>query len=179
MFKKLKRHSVICFLGVESCIVFILFLFGFRITYNPEMDNNWEAIAACGTWFCGCIVPMAVVFIEWRMRENEKETERRIRDSEARISSSNLAMLEELNNYKYRSTMNAEIMEEVTEDDIFRYICIRMTTSTKEIIEYFKTDNEKVFSYLRQLYFVKGKIKTLSLEDDPQNHIENCNWRKA
>lgn len=168
MFKRLKAHPFIFFLGIEICFVVILFLFGFRITYNPELDNNWEAIAACGTWFCGCIVPIAVIFIERRMRNNEEK-----------ISSSNLAMLEELNNYKYRSNMNIETTKEVTKDDIYRYICISMTTSTKEIIEHFKGNKEEIIEYLKQLFFIEKKIKRLSLEDDPQNHIENCNWRKS
>ena len=168
MFKTLKGHPVICFLGIEICIVCILFLLGFRITYNPELDNNWEAIAACGTWFCGCIIPIAVVFIE-----------RRMRDSEARTSSSNLALLEELNRSKYKNNFASETTSEITEDDVYRYICISMTTSTKEIAEHFKTDEEKIIPHLEQLWSIQGKIKTLSLEDDPKHHIESCNWRKA
>ena len=177
MFKRLKAHPLIFFLGLEICFGFILFLFGFRITYNPKLDNNWDAIAACGTWFCGCIVPLAVIFIEGRIREKEKETEKRIQDSEARTSSSNLALLEEVNNSKNKFVSGTT--SELTKDDVYRYICISMTTSTKEIIEHFKSDKEKVISHLEQLFFVVVRIKTLSLEDDPQNHIENCNWRKA
>lgn len=168
MFRLAKKHPVLLVFGVEICIVLILFLFGFRITYNSELDNNWEAIAACGTWFCGCIVPIAVIFIEKRLHDNEVKT-----------SSSNLALLEEMNNSKHRNNFASETMPEITEDDVYRYICISMTTSTKEIIEHFKSDKEKVISHLKQLYFVQGRITTLSLEDDPQNHIENCNWRKA
>lgn len=179
MFKRLKAHPFMLFLGLEICLGFILFLFGFRITYNPKLDNNWDAIAACGTWFCGCIVPLAVIFIEGRIREKEKETEKRIQDSEARTSSSNLALLEELSNSKYKNKFVSGTTSELTKDDVYRYICISMTTSTKEIIEHFKGDKEEIIEYLKQLFFVEEKIKTLSLEDDPQNHIENCNWGKA
>lgn len=179
MFKKLKGYPVLCFLGIEICIVFILFVFCFRITYNPELDNNWDAIGACGTWFCGCIVPLAVIFIEERIREKEKETERRIQDSEARTSSSNLALLEELNNSKYKNKFASGTTSELTKDDVYRYICISITTSTKEIIEYFKGDKEEIIEYLKQLFFVERRINILSLEDDPRNYIEDCNWRKA
>lgn len=125
------------------------------------------------------IVPLAVIFIERRIRENEKETERRIQDSEVRTSSSNLALLEEVNNFKYKDNFASETTLDIAKDEVYRYICISMTTSTKEIIEHFKSNKEKIISYLEQLFFVEGRIKTLSLEDDPKNHIENCNWRKA
>lgn len=168
MFKRLKGHPLICLFGVEICVVLILFLSGFRITYNPKLDNNWEAIAACGTWFCGSVVPIAVIFIEKRLHDNEVKT-----------SSSNLALLEEINNSKYRNNFASETVPEITKDKVYRYICISMTTSTKEIIEHFKCDKEKVIPHLEQLFFVDGRIKTLSLEDNPKNNIENCNWRKA
>lgn len=86
------------------------------------------------------IVPLAVIFIERRIREKEKETERRIQDSEARTSSSNLALLEEVNNFKYKDNFASETTLDIAKDEVYRYICIIMTTSTKEIIEHFKSN---------------------------------------
>lgn len=39
-----------------------MYLLGFRITYNPELDNNWDAIAAVGTWVAAIISGIAIVF---------------------------------------------------------------------------------------------------------------------
>lgn len=36
----------------------IMFLFGWRITYAPEMENSWNAISAVATW-TGTIIAMA------------------------------------------------------------------------------------------------------------------------
>ena len=46
-----------CILGIVG-----MYLLGFRITYNPELDNNWDAIAAIGTWCAAIISGIAVVF---------------------------------------------------------------------------------------------------------------------
>lgn len=35
---------------IAAIIAFILFLFGFRITYSPELDNNWDAVSAVAAW---------------------------------------------------------------------------------------------------------------------------------
>lgn len=38
----------------------ILYYYGFRITYAPELENNWDAIAACAAW-AGAIGTIAVL----------------------------------------------------------------------------------------------------------------------
>lgn len=35
---------------IAAILALILFLFGFRITYSPELDNNWDAVSACASW---------------------------------------------------------------------------------------------------------------------------------
>lgn len=76
-------------------MVIVLFCFGFRITYNSSLDNNWEAIAACGTWFCGIVVPIAVVFIQHKISTNESN-----------VSASNEALLSEINKLKLQGLPN-------------------------------------------------------------------------
>lgn len=86
---KIKNHPVLSILIFEILAIFSLFFLGFRITYNPLLDNNWEAIAACGTWFCGIVVPIAVVFIQHKISTNESN-----------VSASNEALLSEINKLK-------------------------------------------------------------------------------
>ena len=39
------------YLAVIICVVILtLYIFGFRITYNPELDNNWDGVSACAAW---------------------------------------------------------------------------------------------------------------------------------
>lgn len=42
-------------------ILFYLFRCGFRITYAPELENNWDAISGCAAW-AGAIGTVAAVF---------------------------------------------------------------------------------------------------------------------
>ena len=43
--------SPLFYLAITICLIAIgLYLFGFRITYSPELDNNWDAISACAAW---------------------------------------------------------------------------------------------------------------------------------
>lgn len=48
-----------------ACIVlvllaFVMFLFGWRITYAPEMGNNWDAVSAVAAWVSACATLAAV-----------------------------------------------------------------------------------------------------------------------
>lgn len=43
-------------------ILFILSTFGWKITYNPQLDNNWNAIDAVGGWISAVISGVAIWF---------------------------------------------------------------------------------------------------------------------
>ena len=47
--KKQISLSIAILLSITLIIV-VLALLGFKITYNPNLDNNWEAISACAGW---------------------------------------------------------------------------------------------------------------------------------
>lgn len=52
---------IVIFLIVETIIAGVLFAFGFKITYAPELENNWTAIASVGTVIGSFITAMAVI----------------------------------------------------------------------------------------------------------------------
>lgn len=62
---KKKNHSAIYWvavvLGIEAILVGVLFAFGFKITYAPELENNWTAIASIGTCIGAIITAFAVI----------------------------------------------------------------------------------------------------------------------
>lgn len=163
---KIQKHPTFYTLLFEVFVVIVLFCFGFRITYNPSLDNNWEAIAACGTWFCGIVVPIAVVFIQHKISTNESN-----------ISASNEALLQEINKLKSEPSSDNDSIKP-TEDDVYRFICIKITTTTEQIVTHFNTDIETITPILEELYFVKQKIRTCSLEDNPKDNIARCNWMR-
>lgn len=59
--KKIIRHPVTVIVLVILCII-ILALCGFRITYNPDLDNNWDAISACAGWAAVIASAIAIYF---------------------------------------------------------------------------------------------------------------------
>ena len=47
------------------CIAFgllLMYLLGFRITYAPRLENNWDSISAVGTWVSAIISIIAIIF---------------------------------------------------------------------------------------------------------------------
>lgn len=165
---KIQKHPVLVILLFEILATIILLCLGFRITYNPSLDNNWEAISACGTWFCGIIVPIAVVFIQHKISTNESN-----------ISASNEALLSEINKLKSQSSIGNKLTESnISEDDIYRFICIKIYATTEEIATHFNTNVEIIAPLLEELFFVQKRIRTYSLEDDPRHNIAKCCWTR-
>lgn len=167
---KIKKHPVLSILIFEILAIFSLFLLGFRITYDPSLDNNWEAIAACGTWFCGIVVPIAVVFIQHKISTNESN-----------VSASNEALLSEINKLKLQGLTNnsqESIKSTITVDDVYRFICIKIFATSEEIAAHFKTTIENITPLLEELYFVQRRIRTYSLEDNPRHNIARCRWTR-
>ncbi len=167
IFSAIAKNPLILVLATEAIIAIILYCLGFRITYNPNLINNWDAISACGTWFCGIVIPIAVVFIQHQITKNESN-----------INIANTALLQEIEKLKNQSTQTADKKKVISEDDIYRFICIKIFTTTEQIAEYFNTDIESIRPFLEEMYFVKRIIRTYSLEDDPRRNIAKCCWTR-
>lgn len=60
--KKFFRHPITLTVLVIFAINLILALCGFRITYNPSLDNNWDAISACAAWAAVIVSGIAIYF---------------------------------------------------------------------------------------------------------------------
>lgn len=60
--KKFFRHPITLTVLVIFAIILILALCGFRITYNPSLDNNWDAISACAAWAAVVVSGLAIYF---------------------------------------------------------------------------------------------------------------------
>ena len=53
--------AVLVFLGllvIATATIFVMIFFGWRFTYQPELDNKWDAISAVATW-AGVVVAVA------------------------------------------------------------------------------------------------------------------------
>lgn len=76
--KKLLKKPLFWFVSVEIIIVIILVFLGFKITYNPDLDNNWDAVSACAAWAGVVVSGIAIYFA--------KEVSIRIAESENNIA---------------------------------------------------------------------------------------------
>ena len=159
---------------------------GFRITYDPNIINDWTAIDAVGTWVCGVIVPIGLVIFQKRLTESENRT-----------SASNLALLEELKEFKIKyepilsSLTSGEVVmnagnasfgittQTPSSSEIYRYICISMSASTLEIANHFNVTPADIKSEIEDLWAVQKLISPATLADDPRNGYESCNRTKS
>lgn len=51
-----------------AVVIFIMAMLGFRITYAPELENDWEAISAVASWlgaFISCVGVLASFLAIW------------------------------------------------------------------------------------------------------------------
>jgi len=56
------RKGIYYFIVGILILLVILYAFGFRITYAPELENSWDAISACAGWF-GAIMSALALFV--------------------------------------------------------------------------------------------------------------------
>jgi len=169
--KFISKHKLLITVIIEIIVILVLYFLGFRITYNAKIENNWDAIEACGTWFCGCIVPIAVIVIQHKISESEQRT-----------SASNTALLDEIEQIKNSvdsTDPQRQVKRHISSDEIYRFICIKMVASTEEIAEHFKVDINDIKHQLEDLWAVSELISTVSLEDNPNGNIAKCHWKKS
>ena len=72
--KKLFKSAVFWVLLVEVIAVIVLFLFGFRITYNPNLITDWEAVSAVAGWVSAMatiLIPIVAVIFQNKLDENK------------------------------------------------------------------------------------------------------------
>ena len=181
---KLPIWSII--LIAELVAIIVLFALGFRITYAPELANDWDAISAVGTWVCGLIVPFALIIFEKSLSASEK-----------RVSTSNVATLQELNEFKkkYEPLLKAFTEGEVifdcngssnsdtpsipSQNEIFRFICVSIIATSQEIADHFGVDVESLRHRIEDMWAVQEIISPSTLSDDPTRDFANCQWQKA
>ena len=64
MLQKLKSKGFLCFVVVLCLgLVFLLLMYqmGFRITYAPDLENNWDAISGTASWVSVIVSVLGVI----------------------------------------------------------------------------------------------------------------------
>ena len=53
--------AAVALLAVTVCVILVMFSFGWRLTYAPELKVSWEAVSATAAWL-GTIGTVAAIF---------------------------------------------------------------------------------------------------------------------
>jgi hypothetical protein len=64
--KRILRSPGIWIVIIICVLIITLYLCGFRITYNPVLDNSWDAISATASWF-GAIISLFALVVAIRI----------------------------------------------------------------------------------------------------------------
>ena len=58
----MKKYKNIIFAVVCIFIIILLYVLGFRITYNPEIINEWDAVSGCAAWASVFVSGLAIYY---------------------------------------------------------------------------------------------------------------------
>ena len=94
---------------VEVLLIIVFIALGFRITYAPKFDSNWNAIGAVGQWagaFVGLLIPIAAIYIQYKLDKNREQ-----------IGKSNTDLLTELQNFKDTYEGKLKVLSEMVDEN--------------------------------------------------------------
>lgn len=162
--KQVKRLLliVLCHFVGLTLLVIIGAICGIRVVCNQDMDIDWTAVTAIGTWSTA-IVPIFIVFLTAHVSSLiEKEREN--------IVQSNLHLYEALQNSDSSASSDAEKLKH-----LYNYISIGLVATTEELSERMKLDETETMRLLSHLESIE-QIETIS---NPK-YLGNKNqlWRK-
>ena len=140
MMKRIFKSVAIWIVVGEALIAFVLWCMGFRITYAPELDNNWDAISAVAEWagvvVGAIIVPLVVVCLQHKWESNKEEialsnlvTIDQLREFEQKIA----PLLKEQESDKAPLTIKPELS--MREQQLLQFLSVSMGASRNEISE--------------------------------------------
>lgn len=156
-FIKGRWFPLIAVTGAVTIVAVVMALFGWKITYAPNLENSWDAIGAVANW-AGVIVgavmiPLFVAFLQHKWDNDKQE-----------IADSNLALLEDLRRTQEKMQEDLRKAKEILPDrnntfdveydireNIQSYIKIAMSPSTKEIADYLRITQESLLPILEEM----------------------------
>ncbi len=194
MKKKQLIHSVLFWHIVGAIIILtivvVLGLWGFKITYNPDLDNNWEAIGATASWvevIVGAVVGAVVVpFVTLRIQhkwDNDKQevansnlvTMEEVKSAQEKIESIIKGLQEQCQGELVLDGGNAFSSTSLTvQEKIRRYIGIAMSPTAQQIADYLNISLEEILPHLKEMK-EQRIIWTKYIRDDISK--PGCRWK--
>lgn len=149
-------------------------LLGFKVTYAPGFENNWDAIGAIGQWagaLVGILIPIAAIYIQEKLNSNKKD-----------IGESNAYILNELDRIK---TEIAKVLKDDTslqptvvdlKEQALKFVNISMITNTDAVAKHLRISKGEAYDILLELVRHDGAISSGgSLKKD---NLDNIVWTK-
>lgn len=170
--KDLIRKHIIISMAVLICVTYIIIVLVIFLIRKYNLAS-WDAISALGEWagiIVAILIPIAAIYLEKQLEKNKTE-----------IKDSNVSLYDEITSLKNQISeiKNSNIQNSSNENlkiEIYKFICISMIATTKEIMDKFNLDFNTARDILLELSRVDGVIKPAYISDNPDD-IE-CNWSK-
>ena len=163
--------SVVTWIVVgELLIALAAWCTGFRITYAPELDNNWDAISAVAAWagviVGAIIVPLVVAWLQHKWESNKEE-----------IALSNLITIDQLKEFeqKFAPLLNEQeqngdttpltIKPELSmrEQQLLQFLSVNMGANRNEISEQLGLSAASTQRLIKRL-IEKGEIEACGMQ---------------
>ena len=156
---------------VEGVLAIVLLGLGFRITYNPDIITDWEAVSAVAGWVSAIAticIPIIVVVFQHKLDENKNA-----------ISEANKATLGELQKFAeaYAPILQqlTDVMDgteeivfdcggafpRLTKKNVVDYITASIQVTLADVVTYFNVSSEDAEVILNEL-LNENKIKKQS-----------------
>lgn len=157
--KRILKSVLFWIIVFEIVVGIILYVCGFRITYSPYIEYNWEAIGAigqCAGVIVALLIPIAVIYIQNKLEKNKKE-----------IGEANSELYNELNRYIEKIKVLSELVDEEGnividggsfsdqlpdyKEKALKFINISMVSNTKRVAEHLGISEEATYDILEEM----------------------------
>lgn len=161
---KINKYNTFWIILFEVLIAYFLYYNGFRITYSPGLENNWEAIGAVGQWagaFVSILIPIAAVYLQSSIDKNKED-----------IGESNQQLLKDFEDFKTEYSDKFKILskhinengdihfdggdfndnsKEYQKEKALKFVNISMITNTKKVAKHLGIEDGEAYDLLEEM----------------------------
>ena len=176
--KKALYSTAFWIMIIVVIIIVVLYALGFRITYAPELDNNWDAIGSMGEWagaLVGVLIPIAAIYVQYELEKSKKAIGYELEKNKKDIGESNVDLMAEIE--LLRKLMDVDkVRSESLKEKVLKFVNISMITKTSDVAKHLGISEEEAFIVLEELLRHDG---TISAEGQVRKeNMDNIVWTK-
>ncbi len=164
IFRRLSKSVAFWIVLIELAIIITLYLFGFRITYGPELETSWDAVSAIGQWagaIVGILIPIGAVYLQEELEKNRQD-----------IGEANLELYNEFREFKQEYSEKLKALSKMVDENgnividggdftdnsrddlkekVLKLINISMIAKTQDVAEHLDISKEEAFDLLVEM----------------------------